>query len=108
MLFMLGRVIEKSNKRFSTSPVEVRLSKIDFIKAMMKIKAVSKKERAMYKNLEALEKQKLISYRNREMKITKKGMRKYQVLDKRIRPYLETQSIINNTKIPVKKTKLRI
>jgi hypothetical protein len=108
MLFMLGRVFEKSQKRFASSPVELRLSKVGFIKAMMKINAVKIKERAIYKNLEALEKMKLIKYENKDMQLTKKGIIRYKKVFKKIGPYLETEEIIKSTRIPVRKTKLRI
>ena len=108
MLFMLGRVFEKSQSRFASSPVELRLSKVDFIEAMMKINAVKIKERAIYKNLEALEKMKLIKYENKDMQLTKKGIAKYNKIMKKVGAYLETEEIIKSTRIPVRKTKLRL
>ena len=48
-----------------------------------------KQERALYKNLEILEKKKLIDYNNKKLMLTKKGKKLYDKINDQVNPYLE-------------------
>lgn len=70
----------------------------------MKSKVVGKKERALYKNLEELQKRKLIAYENKELELTKRGDLIFQKMKKELLPYLELNNVIKTQK-PLKYTK---
>ena len=88
VLFALYRYLQEANKRFKKAPLSVSVSKSIFIDFLKKQKLADKTERALYKNLEFLEKKKLIKYENRFLKPTKKGLKIYQTLLKEIAPYI--------------------
>lgn len=83
------KYLEKINKRFSDKPLEASVSKIDFIKLLKELDIVDKTERSLYKNLEVLEKKKLIVYENRFLKLTSKGLKVCMQKEKEIYPYLK-------------------
>jgi hypothetical protein len=99
MLFILGHFITETNKSFTNTPLELSVSKVDFIDAVMKLGVVSKKERAIYKNLEEIEKNKLALYRNKQLSLTKKGQKEYLKIRKGIDPYLKALDEIKSSKI---------
>ena len=87
MLFILGHVLQTSQKQFSNKPLSVAISKADFISIAQHVGAVTKQERAMYKNLELLEKERLITYlRNKQKRslcFSQKGYQAFQRLAQR-------------------------
>ncbi|MBI2140680.1 hypothetical protein HYU14_07195 [Candidatus Woesearchaeota archaeon] len=89
ILFTLGKWIEEANESIKEKPLEISISKNHFIGLVLKGEFAEKQERALYKNLEILEKKKLISYGNKEMKLTPRGQRLYQEINKRIMPYVD-------------------
>lgn len=88
ILFSLGKWYEEANKKIKGKPLEVCISKKSFIELVTKASLAKKQERALYKNLETLEKKKFISYKNKELMLTKKGKKLYDKLNKEISPYL--------------------
>ena len=64
ILFSLGAWFEEANKHIEDKPLQVSISKKTFIELVMNAGIARKQERALYKNLETLEKKKLISYEN--------------------------------------------
>lgn len=54
----------------------------------MNANIAEKQERALYKNLETLEDKKLISYDNKKLTLTKKGISLFGKLDKDMMPYI--------------------
>jgi len=56
-------------------PLRLRTSKIAFIELLLDSGIVSKQERALYKNIESLEKKNLIEYRNRRIRFTEEGLK---------------------------------
>lgn len=88
MLFTLGKWYEESNKSMK-EPLEVCISKKNFIELVMNAGISEKHERALYKNLESLEKNKLVSYENKKLVLTKKGKSLFEKLDNSIMPYIK-------------------
>lgn len=84
ILFSLGTYFEKLNK--PTSPVRVSFSKAAFVRMH---KSLGKSERAVYKNLETLEKRRFITYTDHEISITRKGLRLYKKICKDVMPFFE-------------------
>ncbi len=88
MLFSLGKLYEIANKKVKGKPLEVFISKKSFIEILMKSGIAKKQQRAIYKNLEILEKKKLIRYKTKELMLTSKGKKLFSLLKKEYDPYI--------------------
>ena len=88
ILFTLGKWFEEANKKIKEKALQVSISKKNFIDLVKKAQFAEKQERALYKNLEILEKKKLIEYKNKELKLSKKGKKLYEDINKRINTFL--------------------
>lgn len=99
ILYALGLCYEQANKRFTNSPIEIAMPKTAFIELAMKSGFARKKERALYKNLESLEKRKLVSYENKSLALTAKGERVYSDLKQRLQPYINVSGILAGSDI---------
>jgi len=64
------------------------VSKINFIELLKRLKITEKSQRGLYKNLQTLEKKKLIQYENRFLKITSKGLKIVNRIENNINPYM--------------------
>jgi len=96
ILYSLGECYRKLNKKFEDTPLEVSISKIGFIEVLLKSGLTSKKERALYKNLESLEKNKLVSYDNKNLFFTLKGYKLFSKINKDLGPYMDHKSFWNS------------
>jgi len=104
ILFTLGKWFEEANKKIKHKPLKVSISKTVFIE-LVKAAAFSKKqERALYKNLEILEKKRLLEYDNKELELTARGRKLYEEIDGIIKPYFNVLSKLQE-KSPVSYTK---
>ncbi len=99
MLFILGHFITETNKSFTDKPLALSVSKADFIDAVMNLGVVAKKERAIYKNLEQIQKDKYTLYKNKQLSLTKKGQSAYLQIHGGIKPYLKALEDINASNI---------
>ena len=88
ILFTLGSWYLEANRRFTNTPVEIVVSKAAFIGVVIRAHFAQKHARALYKNLEDLEKKKLISYHNKSLVLTKKGQRTFEAIYRELRPYV--------------------
>ena len=77
MLYILGQFFKETDKKFAEAPLSVSVSKAEFIDVIMSLTAISKKERAAYKDLESLGKEKYIIYEGRMLMMSKKGFKEY-------------------------------
>ncbi len=77
MLFILGQFFRETGRRFSSAPLTLSVLKAEFIDIVKASGAVSKQERAIYRNLGSLQKSKHISYKDKSLKLTKKGRSEY-------------------------------
>jgi len=55
---------------------------------------VEKKERALYKNLEFLQKKKLISYNNKNLALTIKGKKLFEKVNEELTPYFNVSDAL--------------
>ena len=99
MLYALGRYYEVSVKSLPDSNLAIHLPKSVFIDFVKKVELFEKGERAIYKNLEYLEKIKLVSYENKNLSLTEKGRKEYVVLKMGLRPYFEVNNLVVNDKV---------
>jgi len=103
MLFILGQYYKEINRKYRTSFLKVSVSKVEFIDLVKKSGIISKQARAIYKNLEHLEKNKLIEYEHHLLKFTVRGKREFEKINKNIQPYIDTVDKIR--KGDIKKSK---
>ena len=96
ILFALGEFSSQANKKLSDKPLELAISKAEFIAIARKINITPKKERALYKNLEALETKKFISYQEKNLLLTKKGHSTFCSIHGQISPFLMIKDILAN------------
>ena len=100
VLYSLMEYLKKLNKRFRDKPLEASVSKINFIRLIQNLNITEKSERGLYKNLEVLEKRKLIAYENRFLKLTQRGLKLVQRKETELAPYFRL--IVNLGKGKVK------
>ncbi|MBI5392118.1 hypothetical protein HZB00_03900 [Candidatus Woesearchaeota archaeon] len=95
ILYTLGIWQQEANKKFKDKPLEVAISKTIFIEVIKKAQFVEKQERALYKNLEMLEKQKLIIYAQKNLSLTEKGKRLFLKIHNDLSPYVFMHKVLN-------------
>jgi len=104
ILYALGRWFEEANKRIKDKQLGVSISKSLFIDVVKNAGFAKKQERALYKNLETLEKKKLVSYKNKELFLSKRGEYWYKEIKNEIDPYLNVAKKLQD-KSPTSYTK---
>ena len=98
ILFGLGKCYKSFNKMFSDRPLKVSISKVVFIDIMISSRSVRKKERALYKNLESLEKKKFLKYKENELSFTKKGLVTFTRIEKEVDDFNSFSEHLNDPK----------
>ncbi|MBN1544861.1 hypothetical protein JW898_05370 [Candidatus Woesearchaeota archaeon] len=78
MLFILGQFLKETDRKFSETPLLVSISKAEFIDGIREMQIIKKKERAVYRNLEDLEKEKYVVYDNKNLSLSRKGFNEYE------------------------------
>lgn len=96
ILYALGKSYQAFNTHFSDKPLEVTISKVVFIDLLISSNSVKKKGRAIYKNLESLEKKGYIRYHDKELGFNKKGLKAFEALDKDIKNYFDLNQHIQS------------
>lgn len=94
ILFTLGIWYFEANKELKDKQLGVSISKSVFIDIVKKAGVVEKQQRALYKNLEILEKSKLIKYENKSLSLTKKGEKIFFKIYSNNKPYLEVIKLL--------------
>lgn len=84
MLFVLGEFFSRTDRQFSKAHLEVSVSKAEFIDVIQSVKVVSKQKRALYRNLEKLQKGRYIIYKDRQLSFSRKGFREYEKIRKEL------------------------
>jgi predicted methyltransferase len=91
ILYSLGQCYKKLNQPYQDKPLRVFVSKIAFIELIKQADFIQKQERALYKNLEILEKRKFIAYQDKKIRLTQRGQRLVNKIEKEIKPFVETR-----------------
>ena len=89
MLYSLGKWFEEANKKIKNKNLQVSISKSLFIELALNAGFTKKQKRTLYKNLETLGKKKLISYKNKELELTKKGNKLFLEIKNDLKPYIQ-------------------
>ncbi len=96
ILFVLGKLYEESNRKLKEKILQVSISKSAFIEIVKKGGLTEKGERALYKNLEDLEKLNYINYENKILGLNRKGLKEYNKINRELKPYLNIIKIIES------------
>ena len=94
ILYTLGEFCTQASQKLNDKPLELSISKAEFIATALKAKMTPKKERAVYKNLEALQAKKLIIYEEKNLKLTKKGRAEVCRINSELEPYLKIKETL--------------
>lgn len=92
VLYSLYYYLKQLDKHLKSGILKASISKISFINTLKKNKILNKSERTIYKNLEDLEKESYIIYKNRSLSLTKKGLDLSLKIDKGINNYIKLTS----------------
>lgn len=103
ILHSLGEFYNVLNQPLIEKPVKLQTSKITFIEHLLKSRIITKQERALYKNLETLEKKRLIGYEQRMIKFTEKGLKELQKIERDIKKNLDLKKYFQNAEKPKRK-----
>ncbi|MDO8661552.1 MAG: hypothetical protein Q7K43_06695 [Candidatus Woesearchaeota archaeon] len=104
ILFVLGLCERELHKRMQGKPLEITLSKSAFIELIMHSGVAGKKERALYRNLESLEKRKLLKYDHSIINLTERGEKQFSLIAKTIDPFIRVRDVLSSTDL-LKSTK---
>jgi hypothetical protein len=111
MLFILGEFLRETNRRFSSSPLKVSVSKAEFIDSIKGMQVVAKQKRAVYRNLESLQNEKSVLYdKDKNLSLSRKGYKEYERIFKEFEALLKISGSIDAAKIRFKRkqqTRLR-
>ncbi len=108
ILYSLGEFYQTINQPLVEKPVRLETSKITFIELLLQSKIVTKQERALYKNLEILEKKKLIEYVNRMVKFTERGIQELQKITKDLDQFQKLNEYFQTVEKPHRKLQTMI
>ncbi len=103
ILYSLGQFYDSLNQPLSKKPVRLRTSKIAFIELLLKSGIISKQERALYRNVESLEKKKLIGYEQKMIKFSKKGLKEHDTVSTEIEGYIRMKHYFQQAGLPKRK-----
>ena len=98
ILFSLFQYLKYANKKYKKTPLQMSVSKINFIKLLQKSKITEKSQRGLYKNLQVLEKKKLIIYKNIFLKISSRGLKIVNEIENNINPYIDVLKTVKKIK----------
>ena len=90
-LFALGEFYQQLNQPLTTKPLQLRTSKVVFITFLLHSKIIPQQERALYKNLEILERKGLIIYQKRMIRFTEDGLKILSKINSEIKQFLLIQ-----------------
>jgi len=87
ILFSLGQFYQFLNQPLVEKPLKLRTSKITFIEHLLNSGMITKQERALYKNLESLGKNKLIQYEQKMIRFTETGLKELERINQEIKQF---------------------
>lgn len=94
ILYTLGRLYDELNERLSKKYLRIAVPKYIFIELIKKAHITDKKARAIYRNLQDLEGLKYISYKDRNLALTRKGQLFYRRICREQEPYNNLNQIL--------------
>ena len=98
ILFALGQFYTSLNQPLVEKPLQVRTSKIAFIEHVIASAILSEQERSLYKNLETLQINQLISYQNKMIMFTESGIKEMEKTKKEIQQFIKLEQYFQQKK----------
>ena len=108
ILYGLGQFYTHLNQPLEHKQLKVQTSKIAFVELLKKAPFISKQERAIYQNLETLEKAKLIGYDHHLISFTKKGLRELDKINRYFKEYRQIEDYFQQAEKPKRKLQTMI
>jgi hypothetical protein len=108
ILYSLGQFYQSINQPLISKPLKLRTSKIAFIELLLESKLISKQKRALYKNIESLEKKKLIDYEKRMIKFTELGLLELEIIKKETKQFNDVENYFKTSQKPRRKLQTTI
>ena len=108
ILFSLGQFYQSINQPLVAKPLKLRTSKIAFIELLLESKLLGKQKRAMYKNLESIEKKKLIAYDEKMIRFTVLGLKELEKINQEIKQFVEIENFFKTSQQPRRKLQTMI
>jgi hypothetical protein len=103
ILYSLGQFYLWLNQPLKEKHLQVKTSKIAFIEMILDSGIFSKHERAVYRNLEDLEKNKYIEYDKRRINFTERGIIELEKINQEIKQFSEIDNYFKNAQKPKRK-----
>lgn len=103
ILYALSQFYQALNQPLVEKPLHLQTSKITFIEHLLHSNLVRIQERALYKNLEMLERQKLVQYEQHLILFTEKGLKELEKISKEINQYLKINDYFKAAEKPKRK-----
>jgi hypothetical protein len=108
ILYSLGQFYQSINQPLTNKHLKLRTSKIAFIEVLLKSRIITKQVRTVYKNLENLEKKKLITYDRKMIKLTILGLKILEKINTEISQFLDVKEHFKEIKKPKRKLQTSI
>jgi len=108
ILYSLGQFYKAINQPLVEKPLTLRTPKITFIEWMLHSGIISKQERALYKNLESLEDQKLIKYDTHIILFTPKGLKELEKIEAELKQFYDLEKFFISGDRPKRKLQTTI
>lgn len=103
ILYALGHFYQSINQPLVEKPVKLQTSKITFIEHLEHSQIIYKQERALYKNLEMLERRNLIEYENKMIKFTEGGLKELYKINREIKQCIDVDRYFQQAELPKRK-----
>ena len=103
ILYSLGQFYAQLTQPLQEKPIHLRTSKIACIAFLLHSNIIVKKERALYKNLEELEKKKLLEYQNKMITFTEKGILVVKKINKDVEQFIKIEKFFSTGEKPKRK-----
>lgn len=98
ILYSLGQFYEQLNQPLIEKPLHLQTSKIAFITFVLQSGLITKQERALYKNLEWLERKHLIQYPHKMIAFTETGLLYLQKINQEIDQFVQIKDFFRKEK----------
>lgn len=98
ILYALGQFYNSLNQPLKEKPVKLKTSKITFIELLEQSQIFRKQQRALYKNLETLERKKLIEYENRMIQFTNAGLKELKKITLNVYQFQTIEKFFQETR----------
>jgi len=108
ILYSLGQFYKVINQPLVEKPLTLRTPKITFIEWMLHSGIITKQERALYKNLESLEDQKLIKYDTHIILFTPKGLKELEKIEIELKQFYDLERYFASGDRPKRKLQTTI